>query len=191
MLVTFVTGSKTPMPQVRPHHETCSTKRISGFSLVEALVVVMIILIIVAIAIPSFVQARMKANEASAVSSMRVIQSAELMYSQLYPDIGFSKNLHDMGANGTDCHTPSATNACLIMDDNLANGFKSGYFFDVAGDPQKPSTGYSVNGTPEVAGISGRCSFSSDQTGEIMATVVGGATASRFSIGESGGGCGH
>ena len=74
-----------------------------GFSLVELLVVVMVILVITAIAIPSFVQARMKANEASAVSSMHTIQTAEFMYSESYPDHGYAKRLADMGANGSDC----------------------------------------------------------------------------------------
>jgi len=176
------------MPQVRLHPDTRETKRVSGFSLVEALVVVMVILVIVAIAIPSFVQARMKANEASAVSSMRVIESAEVMYSQNYPDIGFSHSLQDLGAHGTDCQSPGPTHACIIMDENLANGYKSGYFFEEVGDSQKPSLGYSVSSSPEVSGISGRCSFGSNQSGEITATMPGSTVSSRFSIG-GGGGC--
>lgn len=178
------------MSPVHLHAETSGKEPVSGFSLVEALVVVMVILVIVAIAIPSFVQARMKANEASAVSSMRMIEQAEVLYSQTYPDIGFSHSLQDLGAHGTDCQTPGPTNACVIMDDNLAKGYKSGYFFDEVGDGQKPSVGYSVSGSPEVAGISGRCAFGSDQSGEITATIPGSAAVSRFSIG-GGGGCGH
>lgn len=179
------------MPQVRLHPERPGRKPVSGFSLVEALVVVMVILVIVAIAIPSFVQARMKANEASAVSSLRVIQTAEVMYSQNYPDVGFSHTLQDLGPHGTDCQSPGPTNACIIMDENLANGYKSGYLFEEVGDSQKPSLGYSLSGNPEVSGISGRCSFGSDQSGDIIATVPGSTMSSRFSIGGGGGGCDH
>lgn len=160
--------------------------RVSGFSLVEALVVVMVILVIAAIAIPSFVQARMKANEASAVNSIHTIDMAEVMYSQTYPDVGFARTLQDMSTGGTDCSSPTATRACLIMDDSLANGFKSGYVFQLNSDGQKPSLGYSLTGAPEMGGISGRCAFGSNQSGEIKIIANGGTGSSTFSIGGSG-----
>lgn len=160
--------------------------RVSGFSLVEALVVVMIILVIAAIAIPSFVQARMKANEASAVNSIHTIDMAEVMYSQTYPEVGFARTLQDMGARGTDCTSPNSTHACLIMDESLVNGFKSGYVFQLNGDGQKPSLGYSLTGAPEMGGISGRCAFGSNQSGEIKIIANGSSAGSQFSLGSSG-----
>lgn len=160
--------------------------RVSGFSLVEALVVVMIILVIAAIAIPSFVQARMKANEASAVNSIHTIDMAEVMYSQTYPDVGYAKALPDMGTGGTDCTSPSSAHACLIMDNSLANGFKSGYVFQLNSDGQRPSLGYSLTGAPEMGGISGRCAFGSNQSGEIKIIANGSSGSSTFSLGGSG-----
>jgi type IV pilus assembly protein PilA len=149
-------------------------------------VVVMVILVIAAIAIPSFVQARMKANEASAVNSMHAIDMAEVMYSQSYPDIGFARTLQDMGTGGTDCQSPTANRACLIMDDSLANGFKSGYVFQLNGDGQRPSLGYTLTGAPEMGGISGRCAFGSSQSGEIKIIANGSTGSSQFSLGSSG-----
>src|SRR6476660_1588275 len=67
--------------------------RFDGFSLVEVLVVVMVILIIAAIAIPNLVHGKMRANEAAAVSSVKTINTAELMYSGSYPEVGFSSSL--------------------------------------------------------------------------------------------------
>src|ERR1700754_4992413 len=91
-----------------------------GFSLIELLIVVAIILIIAAIAIPNLLRARMAANESSAVASVRTINSAETTYNSTYPSIGFSPDLVTLGgALGAAC-TPSSTTACLI-DSVLAN----------------------------------------------------------------------
>jgi type II secretory pathway pseudopilin PulG len=175
------------MTQAGKHPEMPSGhSRVSGFSLVEALVVVMVILVIAAIAIPSFVQARMRANEASAVNSIHTIDMAEIMYAQSYSDAGFARTLQDMGRGGTDCALPNATHACLIMDDSLANGFKSGYVFQLNGDGQRPSLGYTLTGAPEMGGISGRCAFGSNQSGEIKIIANSSSTGSQFSLGGSG-----
>ena len=61
-----------------------------GFSLIELLIVVAIILIIAAIAIPNLLQARMSANEASAVGSLKALQSAEVVYFNTYPTVGYA-----------------------------------------------------------------------------------------------------
>ena len=65
-------------------------KRQTGFSLIELLIVVAIILIIAAIAIPSFLSSRMSANEASAVANLRTVATAETAYSASYGAIGYS-----------------------------------------------------------------------------------------------------
>jgi prepilin-type N-terminal cleavage/methylation domain-containing protein len=163
-----------------------------GFSLVEALVVVMIILVISAIAIPGFVQARMKANEASAVSSMRTIRAAEILYAQTYPETGFSKTLVALGPNGSACETSGPGNACIITDEDLANGFKSGYVFDLISDGQTPSVAYTLNGNPENTGLTGRCSFSTDQSGNITYSAPGsstGGTPIKYSLSSGGSSC--
>ena len=95
-----------------------------GFSLIELLVVVAIILIIAAIAIPNLLQARVAANQASAVSSVRTINTAMVMYISNYPTDGFASTLNALG--GTSCAPPDSTSACLI-DTQLASGTKTGY----------------------------------------------------------------
>ena len=101
-----------------------------GFSLIELLIVVAIILIIAAIAIPNLLRAKMAANESSAVASIRTISTGEITYSSAYPTIGFATVLSNLG--GTSPCTPTSGTACLI-DSVLANGTKSGYTFTAVG----------------------------------------------------------
>lgn len=94
-----------------------------GFSLIELLVVVAIILIVAAIAIPNLLQARVIANEASAVASLRTVNTAMITYIDNYPTVGFAPTLAALG--GTSCTPPDQTSACLI-DTLLAAGTKNG-----------------------------------------------------------------
>src|ERR1700733_10831641 len=98
--------------------------RARGFSLIELLVVVAVILIVAAIAIPNFVRSKLRANEASAVSSLRSITTAEVVYSTTY-QIGYSSSLAALGGSGG---TIDQSNAGLI-DSVLSSGSKSGYSF--------------------------------------------------------------
>lgn len=102
-----------------------------GFSLIELLIVIAIILIIAAIAIPNFLRARISANEASAASSVRKIATAEAAYSASYPTIGYAAALSNLGGPATGC-VPSTTTAC-ILDAVLTGGQKSGYQFAALG----------------------------------------------------------
>jgi len=101
-----------------------------GFTLIELLIVIAIILIIAAIAIPNLLHSRIAANEASAVSSIRSINSAEVSYQAAYPTHGYAAKLADLGG-GSPC-TPSPTSACLV-DRFLTRGVKSGYNFAATG----------------------------------------------------------
>lgn len=157
-----------------------------GFSLVEALVVVMVILVIAAIAIPNMVTSRMKANEAAAVASMKTIQIAEALYQTEYPEEGFAPSLAVLGPNGSDCSTTDARHSCIIMDDALLSGLKGGYILEVLGDGTKPATGYTITATPQSTAMSGRCSFGSDQSGSIFKVVQGSGTTGRFTLGGDG-----
>jgi type IV pilus assembly protein PilA len=139
-------------------------KNQKGFSLIELLIVVAIILIISAIAIPSYLRSRIQANEASAVSSLRVINTAAVTYSSTYVDIGFPTALSNLG--GANPCTASSTTACLL-DDTLAQGTKSGYTFVWTGDGATPSAAYILTGTPLVVGGSGQRMFCTDQTAVI------------------------
>ena len=149
-----------------------------GFSLIELLIVVAIILIIAAIAIPNLLRSRIAANEASAVGSIRTINTAEVTYNATYPDCGFT-SLTNLGGPGG-----FVTGAGLI-DSVLANGAKSGYSFAATasgggacslGTPN-PNTLYTVVGDPQNA-QTGTRHFFSDQSGVIRANATTAATAS-------------
>ncbi len=133
-----------------------------GFSLIELLIVVAIILIIAAIAIPNLIRARMSANEASAVGSLRSINTAEISYNASYPANGFTSTLSQLGSPVGAC-TPSTVNGCFI-DSVLSTGVKSGYTFTTGlnGTATVPLNNYSAvanPSTPNQTGVRGFCSF--------------------------------
>ena len=145
-----------------------------GFSLIELLIVVAIILIIAAIAIPNLLRARISANESSAVGSIRSINTAEVSYASTYSNLGFSADLKSLG--GVAPCVAKSTTACLI-DDVLANATKatpkSGYGFTYVQTAGTPSIGYTVVGDAAVQDQSGQRSFFSDQSGVIRFKAVG------------------
>jgi prepilin-type N-terminal cleavage/methylation domain-containing protein len=147
-------------------------KHQKGFSLIELLIVVAIILIIAAIAIPNLLRSRMAANEASAVGSLRTINTAEVTYATTYPTIGFAA-LTALGGTAP-CTSATSTAACLL-DDVLsgAAATKSGYLFTVTPGSQTPVVTYSSVATPTVVGQSGQRGFFSDQSGVIRYTTDG------------------
>jgi type IV pilus assembly protein PilA len=140
-----------------------------GFSLIELLIVVAIILIIAAIAIPNLLRARIAANEASAVSSLRTLNTSQVTYTTTYPTIGYASTLATLGPADATCSAgPSSTNACMI-DFNLgsakdATHTKSGYFFAVANDATNtPSLAYVAGGVAGLYNQTGVRSFCSIQ----------------------------
>ncbi len=147
----------------------------NGFSLIELLIVVAIILIIAAIAIPNLIKARMSANEASAVSSMRTYTSANVTYSTLCPLIGFPATLADLGPGGGAC-----AGGANIVDPVLGSAapVKAGYGFTytpvaVSGT----NTNYTMNGTPIIVGATGQRNFFCDETGLIRYNATGAAAS--------------
>ena len=146
-----------------------------GFSLIELLIVVAIILIIAAIAIPNLLRSRMAANEASAVGSLRTINTAEVTYSTTY-GTGFAP-LANLG--GADPCTAAAATACLL-DSVLSAGAKSGYTITTPapaalGTIAAPNVLYSASAVPTVVGQSGQRSFCTDQSGVIRFDPTGAA----------------
>jgi prepilin-type N-terminal cleavage/methylation domain-containing protein len=156
-----------------------------GFSLIELLIVVAIILIIAAIAIPNLLRARIAANEASAVGSLRTINTSAVSYAATYGN-GFPSTLAALGT-ATAGDTTAKCSEALLIDEVLTAGKKSGYKFtyaDGTGDtPNAAPTGgcagdnsYSVTAAPITAGTTGQRYFFTDQTGVIRYNPTGAAT---------------
>jgi type IV pilus assembly protein PilA len=103
-----------------------------GFSLIELLIVVAIILIIAAIAIPNLLRARISANESASVGALRTLNTAQISYNSAYPTVGYSSSLANLGPGSGGTCTASSTTACLI-DSVLAGSTKSGYVFSMTG----------------------------------------------------------
>lgn len=141
-----------------------------GFSLIELLIVVFIILIISAIAIPSLFRSKIAANESSAVSSIRQINTAEGTYSSSWGS-GYSVDLASLGGTSAACLAgATAANACLLDDlISVAPFSKSGYTFAAAGTNQVGgiNNGYEVNATANTVQTTGVRAFCSDASGVI------------------------
>jgi len=154
-------------------------KNNQGFSLIELLIVVAIILIIAAIAIPSLLRSRIAANQASAVGSLRTINTVEVAYASTY-NTGYSSDLSDLGG------TAGTISAAGLIDSVLAgatnSSTKSGYSFVYAASAADGSghiNGYTINADP-ISNQTGTNHFYTDGTMVIRvnSTAVAAATDS-------------
>ncbi len=144
-------------------------KRQAGFSLIELLIVVAIILIIAAIAIPNLLRSKMAANEASAVGSLRTINTACIEYSTTY-GIGNPGGLSHLGPGN-----PATFIRADLIDGVLASGAKSGYTFTYVAGPAQGGviSTYTITAHPASRGTTGQRGFFTDQTGVIRANPTG------------------
>ena len=143
-----------------------------GFSLIELLIVVAIILIIAAIAIPNLLRARIAANESSAVAGVRTLNTAQISYYSAYPTIGYASALTNMGGTCTGSTVPTSTGACLI-DSAIASGTKSGYLFALSGVSGTPATSYQFVASPIGVNQTGVRVFCSVQDAVVRVAAAG------------------
>ena len=144
-----------------------------GFTLIELLIVVTIILIIAAFAIPRFTGATIPAHEASAIASIKAINESEMIFASSHPDIGFSPDLATLGAS-------TQSGGAAVIDTNLASGRKSGYTFTYT--PGEKVNGairsYTITAVPDQVGTTGTRRLYSDETGDVHYNGSGPADAS-------------
>jgi type IV pilus assembly protein PilA len=147
-------------------------KKQKGFSLIELLIVVAIILIIAAIAIPNLLKSKMAANESSAVGSIRTVNTAEVTYAAGCPNIGYSATLAELNT-GAICASGTG-----IIDNVLSTGTKSGYTFTYtqgAAAANGVVSTYTNVAVPLNVGVTGQRGFFSDQSGVIRYSLSGAA----------------
>ncbi len=126
-----------------------------GFTLIEMLIVVAIVLIIAAIAIPRIDKARMQTQETAAVRQIQTIHTAQAQY---YSQFGkYAAKLEELGPPTSGQEGPAGAG---LLPGDLAKGKKTGYLFSLVGGPG----GYTVNANPETFNGTGRRTFFSDQT---------------------------
>ncbi len=146
--------------------------REDAFSLIELMIVVAIILVIAAIAIPSLLRSKIAANQASAIESLRVIGTSEVTYAATY-GCGYSTTLASMGPIPSGA--VATASAAGLIDDLLAGGAKSGYTFTYTPtllDSTGRYNGYAVLANPIVAGTTGADYYYEDQTHLIRMNVT-------------------
>jgi len=150
----------------------------AGFTLMELLIVISIIIILTLIAIPNMLNLKANANETSALQSLRAIQEAETQYDTTYPQNGYACSLAALGGEGKST-APTPQQAQLIPDD-LAAGQKSGYTFKITNctkttvNNHDTYTGYEVTAVPQAVGKTGHRGFCLDMAGNIKADPKGG-----------------
>jgi type IV pilus assembly protein PilA len=167
----------------------CRTRRTNGsqqpngFTLMELLIVIAIILILMLMAIPTIGSLKKQANETSAMQSIRAIMQAQMSYSNTFPANGYACSLAALGGDPAS-GPPSATSAQILQSD-LTSGIKSGYMFTI-GNCTKVNlsgtdriTGYQVTAVPMTVGKTGNRGFCSDEQGAMKQDPAGGTNCTQ------------
>jgi type IV pilus assembly protein PilA len=150
----------------------------AGFTLMELLIVISIMLILMMIAIPNMLNLKAQANEASALQSLRAIHEAEMQYTINFPANGYACSLAALGGNASS-GPPTATSAQVLQAD-LASGYKSGYVFNITNctkttvNNQDNYNSFEVTAVPQAVGKTGHNGFCLDMSGTILKDPTGG-----------------
>ena len=156
----------------------------SGFTLIELLIVMSIMLILMALAVPQMLKVKKNANQTSAVQTMRTIGSAEMSYNQAYQGKGFGCPLPVLGGDPKS-GAPSAEGAQLLPPDLAATGHKSGYIFTVTCgskvtiNNQDVYNSVEITGVPETVGKTGDNGYCSDENNIIKQDPTGGTNCTQ------------
>ena len=155
----------------------------NGFTLMELLIVIAIILILMLMAIPTIGSLTKKGNETSAINSVQTVTKAEIQYQSSYPANGFACSLPALGGD-PNAGPPTPTGAQILQGD-LTSGYKSGYIFTITCSNKVTingtdrSNGYTITAVPQTVGKTGDRGFCSDQFGSIKYDPAGGANCTQ------------
>jgi len=167
---------RSPVRGRRREHE-------AGFTLMELLIVISIMLILMLIAIPNFSSMKSQANETSARASLRAIYQAQIQYQTNYPANGFACALNTLG--GATTSGPPSPQSAQVLDPTLATGQKSGYTFSIVNctkvtvNNQDMYTSYGATAVPQAVGKTGHNGFCIDQQGVITKDPTGGTNCTQ------------
>lgn len=163
--------------------KAADSKLQSGFTLMELLIVMSVILILMAVVIPNFMNMRSQANETAAMEELRTLNSAEIQYQTNYPANGFACNMAQLG--GDSKSGPPSPQAAQLIPPDLAAGYKSGYNFAIVNcskvtvNNQDVYTSFEVTAVPQSLGKTGHRGFCLDQAGEIRSDPSGGTNCTQ------------
>jgi type IV pilus assembly protein PilA len=172
-----------PELRVPRHRQPGGSTPPNGFTLMELLIVIAIILILMLMAIPTFGTLKKRANDLSAINSIQKINQAEIQYESTYPANGYSCSLPALGGDPTS-GAPSPASSQILQGD-LTTGFKSGYIFTighcskVTANGSDRVTGYQITAVPQTLGKTGDRSFCSDESGNIKYDPTGGTNCTQ------------
>lgn len=154
------------------------SSREAGFTLMELLIVISIMIILMLIAIPNMINLKARANETSALQSLQAVQEAETQYNATYPENGYACSLTALGGEGQT--TAPTAESSQLLPASLASGQKSGYTFKITNctkttvNNHDMYTSYEVTAVPQAVGKTGHRGFCLDMSGTIKADPAGG-----------------
>jgi type IV pilus assembly protein PilA len=157
-------------------------QRPNGFTLMELLIVISIMLILMLLAIPNYNKAKVWANESSAMKSLGAIREAQLMYNQTYPAVGYACTLQALGKDATQTAATAAASGLLSGD--LPSGTKAGYIFTITNCAKAPNSerivSYEVTAVPQSVSKTGNRGFCLDADSEIKSDPSGGTNCTQL-----------